>query len=276
VSRSWWARHTPYIADSPSVTTWVAHPCLARALTLQSRIRKACRAHRGSVRLAMARARLGAVLEVELPDEVAWDRLLAAPAVRAALDAVPDPIGGLLAHRGRGGGSGGPLAAPASSAGRCWAGGPPGACRAGDVRRRAPGAHRAMTTTCGASGNSRSTAHAVRRERRLGAEGLTASRSGDSATAWRTQAEGRHRARSTLTCWYAVACQQPERFRYAAAAPRWAKLVRCLSTTRRAGRLLSLWAPFRQRLICSAFRSSSRRRVFSGPGSSSRRPRSAA
>jgi hypothetical protein len=54
----------------------------------------------------MARARLGAVLEVELPDEVAWDRLLAAPAVRAALDAVPDPIGGLLVHRGRGGSSG--------------------------------------------------------------------------------------------------------------------------------------------------------------------------
>jgi len=48
----------------------------------------------------------GVVLEVDLPDEAAWDRLLAAPAVRAALDAVPDPIGGLLVHRGRGGSTG--------------------------------------------------------------------------------------------------------------------------------------------------------------------------
>jgi hypothetical protein len=48
----------------------------------------------------------GAVLEVELPDEFAWDRLLASPAVRAALDAVPDPVGGLLVHRGRGGSAG--------------------------------------------------------------------------------------------------------------------------------------------------------------------------
>ena len=48
----------------------------------------------------------GVVLEVELPDEFAWDRLLAAPAVRAALDAVPDPVGGLLVHRGRGGSAG--------------------------------------------------------------------------------------------------------------------------------------------------------------------------
>jgi hypothetical protein len=47
----------------------------------------------------------GVVLEVELPDEFAWDRLLAA-AVRAALDAVPDPVGGLLMHRGRGGSAG--------------------------------------------------------------------------------------------------------------------------------------------------------------------------
>ncbi|HKE76773.1 MAG TPA: hypothetical protein VKB57_24350 [Acidimicrobiales bacterium] len=48
----------------------------------------------------------GVVLEVELTDELAWDRLLAAAAVRAALDAVPDPIGGLLVHRGRGGSAG--------------------------------------------------------------------------------------------------------------------------------------------------------------------------
>jgi hypothetical protein len=48
----------------------------------------------------------GVVLEVELPDEFAWERLLAVVAVRAALDAVPDPVGGLLVHRGRGGSAG--------------------------------------------------------------------------------------------------------------------------------------------------------------------------
>jgi hypothetical protein len=48
----------------------------------------------------------GVVLEVELPDEFAWGRLLASAAVRAALDAVPDPVGGRLVHRGRGGSSG--------------------------------------------------------------------------------------------------------------------------------------------------------------------------
>jgi hypothetical protein len=48
----------------------------------------------------------GVVLEVELPDEFAWDRLLTAPAVGAALDAVPDSVGGLLVHRGRGGSAG--------------------------------------------------------------------------------------------------------------------------------------------------------------------------
>jgi len=48
----------------------------------------------------------GVVLEVELPDEFAWDILLTAPAMRAALDAVPDPVGGLLVHRGRGGSAG--------------------------------------------------------------------------------------------------------------------------------------------------------------------------
>ncbi len=48
----------------------------------------------------------GVVLELELPDEFAWERLLAAAAVRAALDAVPDPVGGLLVHRGRGGSAG--------------------------------------------------------------------------------------------------------------------------------------------------------------------------
>ena len=50
----------------------------------------------------------GVVLEVELPDEFAWTSLLAAAAVRAALDAVPDPVRGLSVHRGRGGSAGVP------------------------------------------------------------------------------------------------------------------------------------------------------------------------
>lgn len=48
----------------------------------------------------------GVVLEVEVPDEATWEALQADPAVRAALDAVPDPVGGLLLYRGRGGSSG--------------------------------------------------------------------------------------------------------------------------------------------------------------------------
>jgi hypothetical protein len=50
--------------------------------------------------------RWGAVLEIELPDELAWERFCEAPGVKAALDAVPDPIHGLMLHRGRGGSSG--------------------------------------------------------------------------------------------------------------------------------------------------------------------------
>jgi hypothetical protein len=48
----------------------------------------------------------GVVFEVAFPDEDAWDRFRALPAVQAALDAVPDPVGGLLVYRGRGGSSG--------------------------------------------------------------------------------------------------------------------------------------------------------------------------
>lgn len=48
----------------------------------------------------------GVVLEVELADEEAWERLLASPRVQAALDAVPNPAFGLITHRGRGGTSG--------------------------------------------------------------------------------------------------------------------------------------------------------------------------
>jgi hypothetical protein len=47
----------------------------------------------------------GVVLELDLADEVAWELFRALPAVAAALDAVPDPVSGLIVYRGRGGSS---------------------------------------------------------------------------------------------------------------------------------------------------------------------------
>ncbi len=46
------------------------------------------------------------VFEVCFADDAQWDAFCALPAVRAALDAVPDPVNGLLVYRGRGGGAG--------------------------------------------------------------------------------------------------------------------------------------------------------------------------
>jgi hypothetical protein len=48
----------------------------------------------------------GVILELELDDEESFERLRDDAAFRAALDAVPDPVGGLLVHRGRGGSAG--------------------------------------------------------------------------------------------------------------------------------------------------------------------------
>jgi hypothetical protein len=50
--------------------------------------------------------RWGVVLEVEFAEDHQWESFRALPAVRAALDAVPDPVNGLLVYRGRGGGAG--------------------------------------------------------------------------------------------------------------------------------------------------------------------------
>ncbi|HEX3815346.1 MAG TPA: hypothetical protein VHX59_21125 [Mycobacteriales bacterium] len=50
--------------------------------------------------------RWGLVLEVLFNDDDAIDTFRELPAVRAALDAVPDPVNGLLVYRGRGGSSG--------------------------------------------------------------------------------------------------------------------------------------------------------------------------
>jgi hypothetical protein len=48
----------------------------------------------------------GVVLELEFADIKSWDAWRALPHVQAALDAVPDPISGLIVYRGRGGSSG--------------------------------------------------------------------------------------------------------------------------------------------------------------------------
>src|SRR4051812_19510713 len=47
----------------------------------------------------------GEIFEVEFADEDAWDRYINSAAVKAALDAVPEPVNGLLIYRGRGGSS---------------------------------------------------------------------------------------------------------------------------------------------------------------------------
>jgi hypothetical protein len=50
--------------------------------------------------------RWGVVLELVFEDDERLERFRDLPLVRAALDAVPDPVAGLLVYRGRGGGAG--------------------------------------------------------------------------------------------------------------------------------------------------------------------------
>ena len=50
----------------------------------------------------------GVVFEVSFGDEAAWEGFTNLPVVKAALDAVPDPLTGLIVYRGRGGSSGSP------------------------------------------------------------------------------------------------------------------------------------------------------------------------
>jgi len=47
----------------------------------------------------------GVLLEVTFADESDWLRFRATPAVRAALDAAPDPVNGMWVYSGRGGSS---------------------------------------------------------------------------------------------------------------------------------------------------------------------------
>jgi hypothetical protein len=48
----------------------------------------------------------GVAFEVLFVSEEQWEAFRSLPVVRAALDAVPDPVNGLLIYRGRGGGAG--------------------------------------------------------------------------------------------------------------------------------------------------------------------------
>ncbi|MEU5879136.1 hypothetical protein [Spirillospora sp. NPDC047279] len=51
----------------------------------------------------------GVVFEIAFTDEDHWTTWRALPGTRAALDAVPDPVNGLVVYRGRGGSSGTPV-----------------------------------------------------------------------------------------------------------------------------------------------------------------------
>src|ERR1700744_3329524 len=61
---------------------------------------------RGALNWAWHEHRTGVVLELEFRDDETWEAYRSLPAVRAALDAAPDPVNGLIVYRGRGGASG--------------------------------------------------------------------------------------------------------------------------------------------------------------------------
>ncbi|WP_067828677.1 hypothetical protein [Actinomadura kijaniata] len=63
----------------------------------------------GATDWCLTESHWGLVLELSFPGEEHWSRWRALPLVRAALDAVPDPVDGLLVYRGRGGSSGAPV-----------------------------------------------------------------------------------------------------------------------------------------------------------------------
>jgi hypothetical protein len=48
----------------------------------------------------------GVVFEVSFADDESWERFGSLPGVQAALDGAPDPVGGVLVYRGRGGSAG--------------------------------------------------------------------------------------------------------------------------------------------------------------------------
>jgi len=75
----------------------------------------------GAVHWEWHEHRYGVVFEVLFDTDAQWAEFRTLPVIRAALDAVPDPVNGLLVYRGRGGGAGPrkprkPRPAPGSSA----------------------------------------------------------------------------------------------------------------------------------------------------------------
>lgn len=60
----------------------------------------------GAVDWSWHRHSWGVVLELAFTDEEAWERYRASLPVQSALDAVPDPVSGLIVYRGRGGSAG--------------------------------------------------------------------------------------------------------------------------------------------------------------------------
>jgi len=60
----------------------------------------------GSLDWSWHRTSWGVVFELAFADESDWERFRQLLIVQIALDAVPDPVGGLLIYRGRGGSSG--------------------------------------------------------------------------------------------------------------------------------------------------------------------------
>lgn len=50
----------------------------------------------------------GVVFEVSFDNEQSWEGFTNLPSIKAALDAVPDPVTGLIVYKGRGGSSGSP------------------------------------------------------------------------------------------------------------------------------------------------------------------------
>jgi len=61
---------------------------------------------RGALSWEWHEHRYGVVFEVLFQSDEQWEVFRALPAVRSALDGVPDPVNGLIVYKGRGGGSG--------------------------------------------------------------------------------------------------------------------------------------------------------------------------
>ena len=81
----------------------------------------------GALEWAWHEHRYGVVFEVLFDSDEQWEAFRALPAIRSALDGVPDPVNGLIVYRGRGGGSGPrkprkPKPAPGASAASAGAG----------------------------------------------------------------------------------------------------------------------------------------------------------